>query len=44
MGSSADMLLYIANIHDSQMFPRLLDPENENEYVWTDSAYSSECF
>ena len=32
-----------ANVHDSQMFPRLLDPENENEYVWADSAYSSEC-
>jgi IS5 family transposase len=28
-----------ANIHDSQMLPRLLDPANEHEYVWADSAY-----
>lgn len=33
-----------ANIHDSQMLPRLLDPENEHNYVWADSAYSGECF
>jgi IS5 family transposase len=33
-----------ANVHDSQMLPRLLDPENEQDYVWTDSAYSGECF
>ena len=33
-----------ANIHDSQMLPRLLDPENEDDYVWADSAYSGECF
>ena len=33
-----------ANIHDSQMVPRLLDPENEHDYVWADSAYSGECF
>jgi IS5 family transposase len=33
-----------ANIHYSQMLPRLLDPENEHEYVWADSAYSGECF
>jgi len=33
-----------ANIHDSQMLPRLLDPENEHDYVWADSAYSGECF
>lgn len=26
------------------MFPRLLDPENEHDYVWADSAYSGECF
>ena len=32
-----------ANIHDSQMLPRLLDPENEHDYVWADSAYSGEC-
>jgi IS5 family transposase len=30
--------------HDSQMLPRLLDPENEHNYVWADSAYSGECF
>ena len=33
-----------ANIHDSQMLPRLLDPENEHDFVWADSAYSGECF
>jgi IS5 family transposase len=33
-----------ANVHDSQMLPRLLDPENEHNYVWADSAYSGECF
>jgi IS5 family transposase len=33
-----------ANIHDSQMFPKLLDPGNEHDYVWADSAYSGECF
>jgi IS5 family transposase len=33
-----------ANIHDSQMLPRLLDPENEHDYVWADSAYSGERF
>ncbi|CAK6696139.1 hypothetical protein IFHNHDMJ_01964 [Synechococcus sp. CBW1107] len=26
------------------MLPRLLDPENEHDYVWADSAYSDECF
>ena len=26
------------------MLPRLLDPENEHDYVWADSAYSGECF
>ena len=31
-----------ANIHDSQMLPCLLDPENEHDYVWADSAYSGE--
>jgi IS5 family transposase len=25
------------------MLPRLLDPENEHDYVWADSAYSGEC-
>jgi IS5 family transposase len=33
-----------ANIHDSQILPRLLDPENEHDYVWADSAYSGQCF
>jgi len=33
-----------AHIHDSQMLPKLLDPENEQDYVWADSAYSGECF
>ncbi|QPN65280.1 transposase [Synechococcus sp. CBW1006] len=33
-----------ANIHDSQLLPRLLDPENEHDFVWADSAYSGECF
>ena len=29
-----------ANMHDSQMFPRLLDPENQQNFIWADSAYS----
>ena len=33
-----------ANIRDSQMLHRLLDPENEHDYVWAVSAYSGECF
>lgn len=33
-----------ANIHDDQILPRLLDSENEHDYVWADSAYSGECF
>lgn len=33
-----------ANIHDSQMLPMLLDPENRDDYVWADSAYAGECF
>jgi len=24
--------------------PRLLDPENEHDYIWADSAYSGGCF
>jgi transposase, IS5 family len=26
------------------MFPLLLDPENEHDYVWADSAYCGVCF
>ena len=33
-----------ANIHDSQMLPMLLDPENHDDYVWVYSAYSGERF
>lgn len=33
-----------ANIHDSQMLPMLLDPENTDDYVWADSACAGECF
>ena len=33
-----------ANIHDSQMLPHLLDPENEHDDVWADSATSGERF
>jgi hypothetical protein len=33
-----------ANVHGSQMLPRLLDLENEHDCVWADSAYSGECF
>jgi IS5 family transposase len=32
-----------ASIHDSQMIAHLLDPENEHDFVWADSAYSGEC-
>jgi IS5 family transposase len=33
-----------ANIHDSQIPPRLPDLENEHYFFWVDSAYSGECF
>lgn len=33
-----------ANVHDSQMLPHLLDPKEEHDNVWEDSAYSAECF
>ena len=33
-----------ANICDSQMLPMLLDPENQDDYVWADYAYSGERF
>jgi len=26
------------------MLPKLLDPENQHDYIWADSAYSGECF
>ena len=26
------------------MLPMLLDPENQDDFVWADSAYSGECF
>ena len=26
------------------MLPMLLDPENQDDYLWADSAYSGECF
>ncbi len=32
-----------ASIHDSQMIAHLLDPEDEHDFVWADSAYSGEC-
>ena len=33
-----------ANIHDSHMLPMLLDSENQDNYVWADSAQSRQCF
>jgi IS5 family transposase len=33
-----------ANIHGSQMLPRLLDSENDHDNACADSAYSRECF
>jgi transposase, IS5 family len=32
-----------ANIHDRQMLPMLLDPDNTDDYVWADSAYAGKC-
>jgi len=26
------------------MLPRLLDPKNDHNYVWSDSAYSGKCY
>ena len=31
-----------ANIHDSQILSMLLDPENQDDYVWADPAYSGQ--
>lgn len=31
-----------ANVHDSQVFAEVLDPDNEGAQVWADSAYRSE--
>ena len=33
-----------ANIHDRQTLSMLLDPENQDDCVWADSAYSGQCF
>jgi len=35
---------YSCHIYDSQMLPLPLDPENEHDYAWADSAYSGQCF
>ena len=37
-------IVTLANIYDSQMLPMLLDPQNQDDYVWADSAYSGERF
>jgi len=29
-----------ANIHDTQMIPQVLDPENRDDLVWADSGYA----
>ena len=31
-----------ANVHDSQVFDEVIDPDNEDPDVWADSAYRSE--
>lgn len=31
-----------ANVHDSQVFEKLLDPDNTSADVWADSAYRSD--
>ncbi|WP_315856673.1 transposase [Synechococcus sp. EJ6-Ellesmere] len=31
-----------ANIHESQMFPLLLNPDNEHDYIWANSKYSGD--
>ena len=33
-----------ANLHHSQMLSMLLDPKIHDDYVWSDSAYSGQCF
>jgi len=33
-----------ANLRDSQILPLLLDPENEHDHEWEDSAYSGATF
>lgn len=44
-----DMVLFAVmpcprQYNDSHIVPDLLDPENVNNYFWTDSTYSGECF
>ena len=34
------MLVARENVHYSQIFPRLLDPESQQNFVWADSADS----
>lgn len=36
------MAVSTANVHDSQLFPDLLDPWNSYSAIWADSAYRSE--
>jgi IS5 family transposase len=33
-----------ANVHDSQLLPSLLDPENSGDIVWGDSAFAGRKF
>jgi hypothetical protein len=32
------------NLHDSQMLPSLMEPENKHDFVWADSAFSGESY
>jgi IS5 family transposase len=33
-----------ANVHDSQLLPALLDPDNQGDVVWADSAFAGKKF
>jgi IS5 family transposase len=37
-----DFAITAANVHDSQVFDAVIDPENADPQVWADSAYRSE--
>ena len=38
------MIVSAANIYDSLLLPMFLDPETQDDYLWTDSEYSGMSF
>ena len=44
--SSVSMMWHVvpANVHNSQLLPALLDPDNQADVVWADSAFAGKKF